>query len=239
MAYNNPERIMRATLGSALKHLWVPDARRITIFSSTQADTVIDEVGGATLSRVNGTTTWSANGGPAARACVVLDSTDAAMNTNGPSVAAGNRTAVYAVVKQPGGATDRFQFVARVNDVGSYDAARVIIGQNNGKFRGLLAFTGGTQDINTTAAVDTDWHLVALRPLSTGASYRIDGIEASPTFTGTDTLGGIQSVQFGQVFGNAGGSIAMALMYDTTAIDNTLADQVIRQYVGRHFRIAP
>lgn len=231
-----PFAALVAACGADLKHFWQPNVGEV-ILSGSDVATLFDAVGGAILTTNTGNPVWQATGGPGGQACVNLSTTSTLMVADGISFAAGNRIGMYVVGQNLGTVADRILVAARATD-GTGGSARLIIGQSStGKYRNFCAFTGGSQDVFSTVAADANWHLFATRPLSAGASIRRDGVESSPTFTGTDTVGALESLHFGQGFGSAAGKIAMALLVDLST--NAVAlDAAIRAYVSATFGLA-
>lgn len=231
------ETWLHGALGSALTHFWVPDAASVVLSGanvSTLADTHPDLTYPlAPFTAAGGSPAWNANGGPGNRPYINLPAA-AVLGSNAADRASGNRQALYCVGAMPGTAVDCLLMTARAGD-GLFDTARMIIGQTSGvKYRGYCTFTGSTQDVSSAATADANWHLFAIRPLSTGASWQIDGVEVSPTFTGSDTVQLIGAMLLGHP-SLAGGKFAMGLTIDAPT---TAHDLIIRSYVARKFLLA-
>jgi hypothetical protein len=227
-----------AALGSSLTHFWIAAAAHVTL-SGANVSTIADlhtEVAHplARFSYVSGAPIWEATGGPGGRACINLSTASSALTANLADRSAGNRQALYTVCALPGTVADVPLFITRATD-GIAGSARMIIGQSGtGKNRGLCVFTGGAQDISSTAAADSNWHLFAIRPLAAGASFQIDGTEVSPTFTGTDTVPLVGACNIGHGTA-AGGKWACGLTIDAPT---TGQNNLIKAYVTARFGIA-
>lgn len=222
-------------LGAGLLHFWEPDYAGTT-FSGADVATLADSKGSATMAWERGSPVWESAGAPTGRPCIHLSVGATQLLANGVSIATGHRVGLYVVAKTTG-AANTVQVAARAVD-GISGAARAFVGGTNAssKFRCLCAFTGGTQDAASTVAADTNWHLFALRPLSTGASTTRDGVEQVPTFTGSDTVLEIETVLIGHTT-LAAGRVAMVLAVDLST-DAVARDAAIRAYVNSRFGLA-
>lgn len=220
-------------LGSSLKHLWVPNADRVSV-TGTNTNALNDAKGTGHFAHLSGSASWLGDSGPGARPRIALTSTDALLAATTVDFASGSRTSVYVVGRLPGTGGDTPLFMFRSAD-SSASSAVLLIGQSGGnKFRAYASFTAGTQDVASTVAADANWHLFSIRPLSTGASWQIDGVEASPTFSGTSTLNAIGSAHIGH--GSlANGSFAGGLVIDNPTTAQHLA---INSWARRRFGIA-
>jgi len=136
---------------------------------------------------------------------------------------AGSRVGIYAVV-QIGGTSGRSVLWARSGasyGLEFYNGA--------GSFAVGAGFTGGDQFVSATTSppFDSSWHLLSLRPLATGARFEIDGVLASPSVTGADTLKAMTTQVIGGD-GNAGGALAM--LFHVDAPDDG-RDAIVKSYV--------
>lgn len=221
-------------LGATLKHLWVPVTSRV-VLSGIQITTLDDMKGSAPMTISAGAPPvliTNTGNNPNGRPYVACTSSNAMLLASGVNIASGNRTAMYVVTQLPGTAEDRLAFTTRQGD-SAFDSALSVLGQSaTGKYRGYAGFTSGAQDIGTTAAANNSWHLMSIRPLATGASFQIDGVEASPTYTGNSTLQAIQSAQIGHNSLALGLNVAMAALVNNPS---TLEHATIHAYVRSCF----
>lgn len=229
-----PFMTLVAALGANLRHFWKPDVGQV-ILSGANVGTLVDAVVSANMALYSGSPVWQATSGPNGTPCINLSSSDALMFADGVSIATGHRVGMY-LVGQSSLTANTITCGARATD-GPTGSARGFLSGNNaaGKFRAYCAFTGGVQDIPTTAAADASWHLFASRPLATGASATRDGAEHLPSFTGTDTCLEIETIQIGHA-SLAAGKAAMLLAVDLST-NAAAIDAAIITYVQSVFAL--
>jgi hypothetical protein len=168
-----------------------------------------------------------ASGGPGGCPYIELQDVDRTLAAT-VSHGAANRVGMYAVLALGGSSRSVCQAAN-----GAFITGEFYNGSSH--FEAFAEFSGGTQvALVTTPAFGSGWHLHALRPLSTGARYEIDGTLASPNLTGTDTLKAINTQRFGEP-GNAAGSFAFCIYVDTPT---DAKDAMVKAYVRRRFGLA-
>ena len=218
-----------AGLGADLLHHWeVPESSSPLItLNAVNVAQLNDRVAASADHMIQGTAglqpSYNATGGPDSLPCIDLQDTGRIINAT-VSHASGNRLGLYVVFKASG--SNVRTVISSLN--GAATLAPCNFFRLNAEFGINTVFEGAADDfVLTVPAIDTNWHLLAVRPLATGALLQIDGATTTPDLSRSDGFidFGIISIGHGTT---AGGSVAAYLV-----VDNPTAakDTIVKAYV--------
>lgn len=166
---------------------------------------------------------YNATGGPDSLPCIDFQAVDRSLAAT-VSHASGNRLGFYSVFKASS---------ANVRTVlSSLNGAETLQPCNFfrlfDEFGINTVFAGGADDfVLTVPAIDTNWHLLSVRPLATGALLQIDGATTTPDLSRSDGFIDFGKIFFGHI-SNSGGSMAALLIVDNPT---DAKDAIVKSYV--------
>jgi hypothetical protein len=226
----DPDVVLRQRLGPALLHWWEPRAELVTKSGSNVTDIVA--LNGTNFAGGTGALTLN-TGGPGGRPFIAIGAATAYIEAL--SVWSTGRVACYSVMKfsSPSGAVDETAF-GTFASTGATPRRHHVSRLAAGQYQGAMRFTTGVVGV-VAGVADANWHAWSLRPLATGASWKKDGVEMSPTFAQSDTMQSGGATTIGSADGvSSGGGWAFGMLVDL-ATDPIVRDQAVADYVFQRF----
>lgn len=228
----DPDALLRQRLGAALLHWWEP--RRELVNEDGNLSAMAALAGGADFVNSTSGVQYIASGGPGGRPYISLLNSTAFIQA--PASYSTGRVALYSVLKFSGTAAVQNVFSMHATMGLPTGNVRLAVSQTvTGQYNASVRFTSGVVGVASGTA-DASWHAWSIRPLATGASWRKDGVEMSPTLASTDTVSGGACAQIGHGEGGAGGSWACSMLVDL-ATDPIVRDQAVADYVWQRFKL--